>query len=84
MNRYEYAAREEKAHKLVGYARAHGIDSTQLASAAQGEWEEMAFYAGVREPSEETRKRAIQLIESLERGDHPDDSEDPLRGLGLT
>lgn len=79
MNRNEYAAREEKAHKLADYARSHNIDSAQLESAAKTEWEELAFYAGVKTPSEETAQRVVQLVQSQEKPVDPDF--DPFEGL---
>lgn len=79
MNRNEYGAREAKAHKMADYARSHNIDSAQLESAAQAEWDELAFYAGAKAPSEETRKRVIQLVQSQEK---PVDPEvDPFEGI---
>lgn len=78
MNEHEVAARERKAHSLVGAIRAAGGRSEDL-DLPEFPWDDAVAAAHVNPPSDKTKARVRELLVSLEDYElrHPD----PFEGL---
>ncbi len=62
-NTHEDRAREEKAKKLARRALWNVI--ALLKEGNESMWKNMAMYSGVPMPSEQTRRRVVEILEEI-------------------
>lgn len=85
MNRYEYAAREEKARKIAATAREWNYTADAIRHLSDEiDWPELGARAGLADPykiSAETKARVLALIEGDERVATTEITDDIFEGL---